>query len=119
MKQETLDKLARLDYQEEKWQIKNLKQKINEISGNRKYRVPRPLLDLLRYHKDRLAYFKRMVPMKPVIRHHFDSHSVYCPCCGDVFFATTVLDFRICVNAFQYCRFCGQRMMWGNENGEV
>ena len=119
MKQEILDKLARLHYEDEKRRVKRLKALLNDKvfpAGPSKRETH---LMMLRYHKERLMYHKRMVPMKPVLKHDKTGGGIYCPSCNDWFFDVDILDVRICVNAFQHCRWCGQRLMWSDKNGEV
>lgn len=105
MKQEILDRLARLHYEDEKDIIKRFKFKLNISSnGHRNWRVYRCLRNYseLKYHKEKLMFYKRMLPMKPVlvdINQNFEL--MVCPCCE--------YEVRLFKN---YCEECGQRLMW-------
>ena len=102
MKQEILDKLARLYYQDENDVIKKLKFKITISNPNRSkaFRITHDYHEL-KYHKERLAFYKRRLPMKPAKIEDALWDIDVCPCCRSVA--------RLYKN---YCEECGQRLMW-------
>lgn len=108
MKQEILDKLARLHYEDEKRHVKRLKTLLNDKVFPADPERRETYLALLRYHKERLIYHKRQVPLKPAKQEDALWDLDVCPCCRSVA--------RLYKNC---CEECGQRLMWSNENGKV
>ena len=110
MKQETLDRLARLDYQDEKAHIKRLKKELECIAA---YPMCKDTAtNLLRYHKNRLVYIKRRVPMKPKEYKNYQGLLYICPCCDCELFYDHVEAIEIHKRYSTYCGRCGQRLMW-------
>ena len=102
MKQKQLDQLARLDYEDEKHHIKRLKAFLNcdeywnVVSDSRR----KSMLMQLSYHKKRLMYYKRKVPMYPRMCYWY-----YCSTCDARLYTRT-----------EHCPRCGQRFMWPEED---
>lgn len=101
MKQKILDTMARLDYAEEKIQIKRIKNLINHTDYPADSSRKETHLNTLKLYKERLEYAKRRIPMRIVWRGNFVYKKALCPTCG----------FELCFLR-GYCSECGQRIVW-------
>lgn len=56
---------------------------------------------------------KKQIPKKPLCT--FDGYWFNCPTCGR---ALSVLPKKFTDHKYEYCRYCGQLINWGDDDGE-
>lgn len=112
MKQEILDKLARLDYAWELQEIRIRKRKLNDPDYPLLGPYREDVLSEINFHKKQAEYFKRRLPMKPKEYNKYIGTLYSCPCCDYKLFYKEVDGIEFFKLDNTYCGRCGQRLMW-------